>query len=111
MIITKDVDVRTRDKKFVTITTTIYTTPEEERQKRMMIKMMAQKRRREKLLRLEALYKEQFHRMQRHQKMLLECKSESEAFKLEEFINTILKWDLKHTEDEIKYLRKALGYK
>ncbi len=111
MIITKDIDVRTRDKKFVTISTTIYTTPEEEHQKRMMIGIMARKRRREKLLKLEALYKEQFRRIQTYQKILLDCESDSEALKLEEFINTTLKWDLKHTEEEIRDVRKALGYK
>ena len=108
--ILKDVDVRTRDKKYVTVTKVIYTTEEEKERQRMMIRLMAQKRRREKLLRLEALYKEQFRRMQMYQKMLLDCNSESEALKLEEFINTTLKWDLRHTEEELRDVRRELGY-
>lgn len=108
--ILKDVDVRTRDKKFVTVTKVIYTTEEEEERQRMMIRIMAQKRRREKLIRLEALYKEQFRKMQMYQRMLLDCECDSEAFKLEEFINTTLKWDLRHTEEELRDVRRALGY-
>lgn len=107
VIINKDTDIKTRNKKYVTVREQITYTEEEYEALRRGIFVRARKARQEKYNRLSKIRREKFLMIQYHQKLMLEAPNQREFDRLEE-VTKYMQWELRDLDQELAELSKKL---